>query len=199
MKDVKRPLIIGLTGSIGMGKSTVAQMFEDEGVPVYDADAEVHKLQGPSGALVDAIEQRFPGTTDANGVNRAELGKRVLGKPEELSALEAIVHPVLGGQRKAFLARHANADMLVFDIPLLFEKGGSTEVDVIIVVSAGPDIQKERVLSRAGMTLEKFEKILALQLPDSEKRARADHIIDTGQTLEETRADVKRLVTKLRR
>lgn len=198
-KSDKKPLIIGLTGSIGMGKSTVAQMFEDEGVPVYDADAEVHKLQGPGGALVDAIEARFPGTTDNNGVNRQELGKRVLGQRQELAALEAIIHPVVAQQRQDFLAHHADKDMLVFDIPLLFEKGGAAGVDKIVVVSAAADIQRERVLSRPNMTVEKFERILALQLPDAEKRARADHVIDTGQPLEATRADVKRLIAQLRR
>ena len=198
-KSDKKPLIIGLTGSIGMGKSTVAQMFEDEGVPVYDADAEVHKLQGPGGALVDAIEARFPGTTDETGVNRQELGKRVLGQRQELAALEAIIHPVVGQQRQDFLAHHADKDMLVFDIPLLFEKGGAAGVDKIVVVSAAADIQRERVLSRPNMTVEKFERILALQLPDAEKRARADHVIDTGQPLEATRADIKRLIAQLRR
>ena len=195
----KRPLIIGLTGSIGMGKSTVARMFEDEGVPLYDADAEVHKLQGPGGALVDDIEKRFPGTTSAQGVNRSELGKRVLGKPDELAALEAIIHPILARQRASFLTKHNDTNMVVFDIPLLFEKGGSAEVDVIIVVSAGSDIQRERVLARPGMTVEKFEKILALQLPDAEKRAQADYVIDTGQSLPKTLADVKKLIVKLRR
>ena len=195
----KRPLIIGLTGSIGMGKSTVARMFEDEGVPVYDADAEVHKLQGPGGALVDDIEKRFPGTTSAQGVNRSELGKQVLGKPDELAALEAIIHPVLARQRASFLNKHSDAHMVVFDIPLLFEKGGSAEVDVIIVVSAGSEIQRERVLARPDMTVEKFEKILAHQLPDVEKRARADHVIGTGQSLLKTHADVKQLIVKLRR
>ena len=195
----KRPLIIGLTGSIGMGKSTVARMFEDEGVPLYDADAEVHKLQGPGGALVDDIEKRFPGTTSAQGVNRSELGKRVLGKPDELAALEAIIHPILARQRASFLTKHNDTNMVVFDIPLLFEKGGSAEVDVIIVVSAGSDIQRERVLARPGMTVEKFEKILALQLPDAEKRAQADYVIDTGQSLPKTHADVKQLIVKLRR
>lgn len=198
MKAAKRPLIIGLTGSIGMGKSTVAHMFEKEGVAVYDADAEVHKLQGPGGALVEAIEERFPGTTGPAGVDRAKLGQYVLGKPQELAALEAIIHPVLARQRKAFLEHHAHADMLVFDIPLLFEKGGSAEVDMVVVVSAGPEIQRERVLARPGMTTEKFEKILALQMPDAEKRARADHVIDTAQPLSDTHADVKALIATLK-
>lgn len=198
-EPTKKPLLIGLTGSIGMGKSAVAQMFADEGVPVYDADAEVHKLQGPGGALVDAIEARFPGTTGPEGVNRAELGARVFGKPDELKALESIIHPVLAQQRLDFFAAHHDATMLLFDIPLLFEKGGSENVDVIVVVSAPADVQRTRVLARPGMTVEKFEKILSIQVPDAEKRARADHIIDTGVTLEETRAAVRRLIAALSR
>lgn len=195
----KRPLIVGLTGSIGMGKSTVAAMFEAEGVPVYDADAEVHKLQGPGGALVAAIEARFPGTTSDAGVDRAKLGQRVLGKPDELRALEALIHPVLADQRRAFLERNRDQAMLVFDIPLLFEKGGVGEVDTIVVVSAGPEIQRQRVLARPGMTPEKFEQILKLQTPDAEKRARADAVIDTGVSLDETRAAVRRLIASLNR
>ncbi len=194
----KRPLILGLTGSIGMGKSTVADMFAEQGVPVYDADAEVHRLQGPGGALVEAIEARFPGTTGREGVNRAELGSRVLGNSEELKALEAIIHPVLAKQRQAFFAAHADAPIILFDIPLLFEKGGAEDVDVIIVVSAPADVQRARVLSRPGMTAEKFTHILSLQLPDAEKRARADHVIDTGTSLEATRAAVKSLIPRLR-
>lgn len=195
----KRPLLIGLTGSIGMGKSAVAEMFEAEGVPVYDADAEVHKLQGPGGALVDAIEARFPGTTSDQGVNRAILGQRVLANPQELKALEEIIHPVLAAQRAAFFKTHHKADMLVFDIPLLFEKGGAADVDTIVVVSAPAAVQRARVLARPGMTEEKFAHILGLQLPDAEKRARADHVIDTGVPLAETRAAVKRLIATLRR
>ena len=197
--SAKKPLLIGLTGSIGMGKSAVAQMFADEGVPVYDADAEVHKLQGPGGALVDAIEARFPGTTGPEGVNRAELGARVFGKPDELKALESIIHPVLAQQRLDFFAAHRDAAMLLFDIPLLFEKGGSENVDVIVVVSAPADVQRTRVLARPGMTAQKFEKILSIQVPDEEKRARADHIIDTGVTLDETRAAVRHLIAALSR
>lgn len=197
--SAKKPLLIGLTGSIGMGKSAVAQMFADEGVPVYDADAEVHKLQGPGGALVDAIEARFPGTTGPEGVNRAELGARVFGKPDELKALESIIHPVLAQQRLDFFAAQRDAAMLLFDIPLLFEKGGSENVDVIVVVSAPADVQRARVLARPGMTAQKFEKILSIQVPDEEKRARADHIIDTGVTLDETRASVRRLIATLSR
>lgn len=194
----KRPLIIGLTGSIGMGKSTVADMFAEAGVPIYNADAEVHKLQGPGGALVEAIEARFPGTTGPEGVNRAELGNRVLGQPGELAALEAIIYPELAKQRQAFFDTHADAPMLLFDIPLLFEKGGVHDVDVVVVVSAPAEVQRARVLARPGMTEEKLDHILSLQMPDAEKRARADHVIDTGTPIAETRAAVKSLIARLR-
>jgi len=192
-----RPLIIGLTGSIGMGKSTVAGMFTALGVPVFDADREVHRMQGPGGELVPAIEQAFPGSTGEHGVRRDVLGGRVFGDREALARLEAIVHPAVAAMRKGFLEEHANAPMIVFDIPLLFEKGGADQVDTVVVVSAPPEIQRARVLARPGMTDEKFAAILALQLPDADKRARADHIIDTGTSLDETAAAVAQLVTTL--
>ena len=192
-----RPLIIGLTGSIGMGKSTVAGMFTALGVPVFDADREVHRMQGPGGELVTAIEQAFPGSTGEHGVRRDVLGGRVFGDREALARLEAIVHPAVAAMRKGFLEEHANAPMIVFDIPLLFEKGGADQVDTVVVVSAPPEIQRARVLARPGMTEEKFAAILALQLPDADKRARADHIIDTGTSLEETAEAVAQLVTAL--
>lgn len=188
---------LGLTGSIGMGKSTVAGMFQDEGVPVFDADAAVHMLQGPGGALVEAIEQAFPGTTGPAGVDRAALGTRVLGDKDALARLESIVHPVVAGMRSAFLASNAGAPLVVFDIPLLFEKGGDLSVDAIAVVSAPADVQRARVLARPGMTPEKFEHILALQMPDADKRARADFVIDTGGTFEATRAQIKQLISCL--
>ena len=191
-------LIIGLTGSIAMGKSTVAAMFEDEGVPVFDADAAVHILQGPNGLLVAEIESAFPGTTGSIGVDRQKLGAAVLGDKAKLTQLESIIHPVVGDMRSRFLADHATDDMIVFDIPLLFEKGGHQAVEHIVVVSAPADQQRERALMRSGMTLEKFEHILKLQTPDAEKRAKADTIIDTGRSIAETRAQVKALVKKLR-
>ena len=191
------PLILGLTGSIGMGKSTVAAMFAELGVPVFDADAEVRKMQGPGGVLVGPIEQFFPGTTDENGVKREALGAIVFADKDALAKLESLVHPVVRLFRQAFLSAHADAPIVLFDIPLLFEKGGAEDVDHIVVVSAPAEMQRERVLARDGMTEEKFEHILALQMPDAEKRARADFIIDTGTTLEETAAQVKRLVDKL--
>ena len=194
----KRPLIIGLTGSIGMGKSTVAEMFENAGVPVFDADAEVRRLQGPGGALNAAIESEFPGSTGPDGVDRDALGKMVFGDPEKLARLEAIVHPAVGQQRAEFLAANASAELLVFDIPLLFERGGHESVDRVVVVSAPAEMQRQRVLARTGMTVEKFEHILGLQTPDRVKRERADHIIDTGTSIEATERAVKDLISQLR-
>ncbi|MDJ0978481.1 MAG: dephospho-CoA kinase [Erythrobacter sp.] len=192
-----RPYIIGLTGSIGMGKSTVAEMFKDEGVPVFDADAEVRAMQGPGGELLPAIEAAFPGSTGSDGVDREALGKLVFGNAQKRVALEAIVHPAVGQKRARFLAENANEPLLVFDIPLLFEGGGNEAVDSVVVVSAPAKAQRERVLSRPGMTREKFERILGIQTPDAEKRARADHVIDTGTSLEEARAQVKALIKAL--
>ena len=191
-------ILLGLTGSIGMGKSTVAAMFAAEGVPVFDADAEVHRLQGPGGELVQAIEELFPGTTGPEGVDRAKLSKAVLGNADALRALEELIHPAVGLNRMAFLEEHQDAPMVLFDIPLLYEKTGDAGLDAVIVVSAPADVQRERVLKRPGMTVEKFEHILGLQLPDAEKRERADFIIDTGTDLDETRAQVNALVTCLR-
>jgi dephospho-CoA kinase len=193
-----KPLIIGLTGSIAMGKSTVAQMLEDEGVPVFDADAAVHILQGPDGALVGAIEAAFPGTTGAQGVDRQSLGAAVLGDSEKLRQLEAIVHPAVAAMRADFLKEHDDKPIIAFDIPLLFEKGGHQSVDHIIVVSAPAEAQRARALARPGMTPEKFERILKLQTPDAEKRARADSVIDTGGAIQETRAQLGTLIKKLR-
>jgi len=194
---MSRPFILGLTGSIGMGKSAVAAMFHGLGVPVFDADAAVHQLQGPQGALIPAIEAAFPGTTGAAGVDRAKLGAAVFGDPVELARLEAIVHPAVAAMRREFLAANAEQPLIVFDIPLLFEKGGAAGVDAVVVVSASAEAQRARVLARPGMTEEKFERILALQVPDAEKRARADFVIDTGTSLAETRHAVQFLVHQL--
>ncbi len=193
----KRPLIIGLTGSIGMGKSTVAAMFERAGVPVFDADAEVRAMQGPNGELNDAIEAAFPGSTGPQGVDRDALGKIVFADKQKLAALTAIVHPAVGAKRARFLADNASASLIVFDIPLLFEGGGHAGVDSVVVVSAPAEIQRSRVLARPGMTEEKFEHILGLQTPDAEKRERADYVIDTGKTLTETEAQVAELIELL--
>ncbi|MBH5321415.1 dephospho-CoA kinase [Aurantiacibacter sediminis] len=198
MSEAKRPFILGLTGSIAMGKSTVAQMLRDCGVPVFDADHEVRAMQGPGGELLPAIEQEFPGTTGPDGVNRPLLGAQVFGNPERLAALEAIVHPAVAKRREAFARDHHDADLIVFDIPLLFEKGSEGRLDAVAVVSAPAEMQRQRVLARENMTEEKFAAILAAQMPDAEKRARADFIVETGVPLDETRAQVEALVDKLR-
>jgi dephospho-CoA kinase len=190
-------VVLGLTGSIGMGKSTVARMFAEEGVPVFDADAVVHRLQGPEGELVADIEALFAGTTGPEGVNRNTLAERVLAEPEALKRLEALVHPAVAREREAFLAMHAAAPAVVLDIPLLFEKGGAALVDKIAVVSADPETQRIRTLARPGMTPEKFLRILGHQMPDSEKRARADFVIPTDCSLDETRASVRHVLACL--
>jgi dephospho-CoA kinase len=189
-----KPFILGLTGSIGMGKSAVAAMLRGLGVPVFDADAAVHELQGPGGALLGAIERVFPGTTGPGGVDRPKLGAAVFGDPAKLKLLEAIVHPEVGEMRRAFLADNAAAPLIVFDIPLLYEKTGQHGLDAVVVVSAPYEQQRERVLARPGMTEEKFAQILKLQVPDAEKCARADYVIDTGTSLAETRHAVQHLV-----
>ena len=190
-------IVLGLTGSIGMGKSTVAAMFAEEGVPVFDADAVVHRLQGPEGALVDEIESTFPGTTGPGGVARGALAERVLGDPAAMRRLEALVHPAVAREREVFLAAHRDRPLVLLDIPLLFEKGGWDKVDRIAVVSAPAEVQRARVLARPGMTARKLDHILALQLPDAEKRARADFVIPTGGSLEDTRDSVRRIVACL--
>ncbi len=190
-------IVVGLTGSIGMGKSAVAAMFRGENVPVFDADAVVHDLQGPSGRLISAIEAAFPGSTTDAGVDRAQLGALVFGDADKLKQLEAIVHPAVAELRNIFLADHQNAPMIVFDIPLLLEKGRTPDIDAVVVVSAPADVQRARVLARPGMTPEKFDKILALQMPDDQKRALADHIIDTGTSLAATRAQVREVIACL--
>lgn len=195
---MKKPVIIGLTGSIGMGKSTVAAMFADEGIAIFDADAAVHKMQAPGGELVGEIEAAFPGTTGQGGVDRKALGAAVLGDRDKVARLESIIHPAVAERRKDFVKAHQEDDLLLFDIPLLFEKGGHAGVDVTVVVSAPFAVQRERVLTRQGMTTDRFEHILALQMNDADKRARADHVIDTGQSLHETRSQVRNLVKKLR-
>ncbi len=191
-------IVLGLTGSIGMGKSTVARMFEEAGVPVFDADAIVHHLQGPGGALVAEIEAAFPDTTSELGVNRTLLGEAVFGNPEAFARLEAIVHPAVAAARAAFLARHADAPVVVLDVPLLFEAGGWQQVDRIAVVSAEAAVQRARVLARPGMTAERLDAILARQLPDAEKRARADFVIPTGGSIDATREHVRALIACLR-
>jgi dephospho-CoA kinase len=189
--------VYGLTGSIGMGKSAVAAMLRREGVPVFDADAQVHILQGPGGMLLPAIEARFPGTTGPKGVDRAKLGAAVFGHPQERRALEAIVHPAVQAARRSFLRRHRSRKFVVLDIPLLFETHGHRRLDGVIVVTAPAWKQRKRVLARPGMTATKFRQIVHLQTPDAQKRRRADHIIHTGTTFTDTRAQVRRLVACL--
>ena len=190
-------ITLALTGSIGMGKSTVAEMFAESGIPTFDADAVVRDLQGPGGRLVPQIEARFPGTTRDGEVDREALSAAVLSDRDELAALEAIVHPAVHHERTRFIVDHGDAPALLFDIPLLFETGGDQAFDKVIVVSATAELQRERVLSRAGMTEDKFEQILSRQVPDEEKRARADFVVDTSGTLDETRAQVRNILTCL--
>lgn len=192
-------IVLGLTGSIGMGKSTVSAMFVRAGVPVFDADGEVHRLQGPGGELVAAIEARHPGSTGPAGVDRVKLGQAVLGDRAALARLEALIHPVVARSRIAFLRRHRSRRLVVLDIPLLFEKGGGRLVDRIAVVSAPAWKQRRRVLARPHMTPAKLARIRALQWPDAAKRARADFVIPTGGSLDRTRAAVRRLVACLER
>ena len=188
---------IALTGSIGMGKSTVARMFAAAGVPVFDADAEVHAMQGPGGSLVEKIGARFPGVVRDGVLDRTKLRQIVLEVPELLARLEAIVHPAVRDARERFIAAHADAAALLFEIPLLFETKGEGEFDKVIVVSAPVEIQRARVLERPGMSAEKLDSILARQTPDSEKRARADFIVDTGGDLSTTEAQVADIIACL--
>ena len=192
--------VVGLTGSIGMGKSTTAAMFRDAGVPVYDADAAVHDLYDEGGAAVGPVGEAFPGVVKAGRIDREALRQRVLGHPEELKRLNAIVHPLVGQDRLSFFAQAeaAGADLVVLDVPLLFETGGHERVDAIVVVSAPPEMQRERVLARPGMTPERFDAILAQQLADAEKRARAHFVVETGHGLDHARQQVRRIIDSLR-
>jgi len=188
---------IALTGSIGMGKSTVARMFAAAGVPVFDADAVVRQLQGPGGLLVERIGALFPGTVRCGTLDRDCLAQIVLEDPAKLAALEGLVHPAVREWRQAFVDEHAGAAALVFEIPLLFETASESEFDKIVVVSASPKIQRARVLARRGMSEVKFESILRRQVPDEEKRRRADFVIDTGTDLSTTEAQVRDILVSL--
>ncbi|TRC74878.1 dephospho-CoA kinase [Mesorhizobium sp. WSM4310] len=190
-------IVLGLTGSIGMGKSTTAKMFAEAGVPVHDSDEAVHRLY--SGAAAPLIEAAFPGTAVDGVVDRVKLGARVLGDAAALKRLEAIIHPLVRADADAFLARHRNAgeSIAVLDIPLLFETGGRGRVDKVVVVTAPAEIQRQRVLARPGMTEEKLAAILAKQVPDEEKRRLADFVIDTGQGLDAARAAVAGIIAEL--
>ena len=180
-----------------MGKSTVARMFERAGVPVFDADAEVRRLQGEGGALVETLGRRFPGTARNGVLDRERLAKIVLDDPRELAALEAIVHPQVQAARDRFIAAHSDAQLVLFEIPLLFETGGEAAFDKVVVVSASAEVQRERAFARTGMSPAKFAAILERQMPDAEKRARADFIIDTGRDLSTTEAQVRDIIACL--
>jgi dephospho-CoA kinase len=189
-------LILGLTGSIGMGKSTTAKLFEEAGVPVYDADAAVHQLY--EGEAAPAIEAAFPGTTADGKVDRAKLSARVVHDPAAISQLEQIVHPMLGASRQKFFdhAEAVGAPFVVVDVPLLFETGGETRVDAVVVVTTSPEIQRQRVLARGTMDGAKLDAILARQLPDAEKRRRADFVVDTSHGLDPVRARIRDILAE---
>jgi dephospho-CoA kinase len=193
-------IIVGLTGSIGMGKSTVAKMFAEEGAPGFDSDAAVHALYAPGGAAVAPVEAAFPGVTKNGAIDREALSKRVVGNEAAIKQLEAIVHPLVRAAQMQFLQdnRDAGTEVVILDIPLLFEGNGAKFVDKTVVVSAPADVQRARVLARPGMSAEKFEAILARQMPDAEKRARADFVIDTGGDFETTRSQVRGVLDALR-
>ncbi|TGQ51523.1 dephospho-CoA kinase [Mesorhizobium sp. M1C.F.Ca.ET.193.01.1.1] len=190
-------IVLGLTGSIGMGKSTTAKMFAEAGVPVHDSDETVHRLY--SGKAAPLVEAAFPGTTRSGVVDRARLAEKVLGDPAALKKLEAIIHPLVRADADTFLGRHraAGAPIAVLDIPLLFETGGRGRVDKVVVVTAPADIQRARVQARPGMNEAKFEAILAKQVPDAEKRRQADFIVDTGEGFEAARAAVDAIIAEL--
>ena len=193
-------IIVGLTGSIGMGKSETAKMFMAEGVPVFDADATVHELQKKDGKALPFIEKAFPGSVVGGELDRASLGAQVFADPGKKKVLENIMHPMVGDERIAFFeaAEKEDADVVVLDVPLLFETGGDKGCHYSVVVSAPSDIQRERVLARAGMTAEKFEDILKRQMPDADKRIKADYIVETDKGLEHARARVKEILATIR-
>jgi dephospho-CoA kinase len=189
--------ILGLTGSLGMGKSTTAKFFAEEGVPVHDADAAVHRLY--EGAAVPLIEAAFPGTTAGGKVDRTKLGQRVVGNAAAIKQLEAIVHPLVRAEEERFLAEAAakGAEIVVLDVPLLFETGGDTRCDAVVVVSAPADVQRQRAMERPGMTEEKLTALLAKQVPDAEKRARADFVVDSGQGFDAARRQVREILGRV--
>jgi dephospho-CoA kinase len=189
-------IILGLTGSIGMGKSTTAKLFAEAGVPVYDADATVHRLY--EGEAAPAIEAAFPGTTADGKVDRSKLSARVVHDPAAMKQLEQIVHPMLGASRQKFMddAERSGAPIVVVDVPLLFETGGEKRVDAVVVVTTTPETQRQRILARDNMTGEKLEAILARQLPDAEKRKRADFVVDTSYGLDLVRARIRDILAE---
>ena len=190
-------IILGLTGSIGMGKSTTAKLFAEAGVPVYDADATVHRIY--QGEAVSAIEAAFPGTTSDGKVDRAKLSAKVVRDPAAIQRLEQIVHPMLRSYHQKFLddAEQAGAPVVVMDVPLLFETGGEKRVDAVVVVTTAPEVQRERILARDTMTAEALDAILARQLPDAEKRRRADFVVDTSHGLDPVRARIRDILAEV--
>jgi dephospho-CoA kinase len=193
-------IVLGLTGSIGMGKTTTAGLFAEEGAWVHDADQAVRELYGPGGAAVGPVEAAFPGAAGPAGIDRQALSRQVAGDPEALKRLEAIVHPLVARSRDEFVgqARAAGAEVVVLDVPLLFEAGQAQEVDAVVVVSAPHHVQRRRVLERPGMTAETFEALLARQMPDAEKRARADFVVDTSKGIEAARGEVRRILAAVK-
>jgi dephospho-CoA kinase len=194
-----RPFLLGLTGSIGMGKSTTAGFFAEAGVPVWDADAAVHRIYSPGGGGAEALEDLVPGAVAGGAVDRDELRAAVAADPPLLATIERRVHPLVAEDRARFLAAEADADLLLLDIPLLFETGAADWLDAVRVVSAAPEVQRARVLARPGMDEAALAAVLARQVPDAEKRARADHLILTDRGLEAARAEVVSLVARIRK
>jgi dephospho-CoA kinase len=190
-------IVLGLTGSIGMGKSTTAKLFAEAGVPVYDADATVHRIY--QGEAVSAIEAAFPGTTSDGKVDRAKLSAKVVRDPAAIQRLEQIVHPMLRSYHEKFLddAEQAGAPVVVMDVPLLFETGGEKRVDAVVVVTTAPEVQRERILARGTMTAEALDAIMARQLPDAEKRQRADFVVDTSHGLDPVRGRIRDILAEV--
>jgi dephospho-CoA kinase len=193
-----KPFIIGLTGSIAMGKSETARLFAAEGVPVHDSDAVIHKLYGKGGAAVAKIAEAFPGAVRDGAVDRAALSAEVAGDPKGLKKLEALVHPLVAAEREAFLAGAKGEAIVVLDIPLLFETGADAQMDALVVASAPAEVQRARALSRPGMSVEKFESLLARQLPDVEKRAKAHFVVVTDQGMDHARDQVRMILAAIR-
>lgn len=193
-------IVLGLTGSIGMGKTTTAAMFAEEGVPVWSADGAVHDLYGPGGAAVKPVEKAFPGVSGPQGVDRKKLSALLLKDPAAFERLEAIVHPLVSADRRLFLerARASGAAVALIDVPLLFEGDLEGEADAVVVASAPPEVQRQRVLARPGMTPSKLEAIMARQTPDAEKRERADFVVETGQGMASAREQVRRILAIVR-
>jgi dephospho-CoA kinase len=194
----ERPLLIGLTGSIGMGKTETAKMFARLGIPVYDSDAAVHRLYEPGGAAVEKIGEAFPGSVIGSRVDRAALSKELAGDEAAFKKLEAIVHPLVAEDQRRFMEKVHGADMVVQDVPLLFETGGHKRMDAVVVVSAPAELQRKRVLERLGMTGEKLDHILSRQMPDEEKRAKAHFVVETGKGLDHAFEQVKAIVATLK-